>query len=76
MAKTETIEIQKEFASGGGKLGMYQDLVLGERSLLKLIRFECITALCGSMPGAAGLLLRSKLYPKLLGRTGRGGSLF
>jgi acetyltransferase-like isoleucine patch superfamily enzyme/glycosyltransferase involved in cell wall biosynthesis len=74
MAKTETIEIQKEFASGGGKLGMYQDLVLGERSLLKLIRFECITALCGSMPGAAGLLLRSKLYPKLLGRTGRGVS--
>ncbi len=72
MAKTETIEIQKEFASGGGKLAKYQDLILGERSLLKLIRFECITALCGSMPGAAGLLLRSKLYPKLLGRTGRG----
>jgi acetyltransferase-like isoleucine patch superfamily enzyme/glycosyltransferase involved in cell wall biosynthesis len=72
MAKTETIEIQKEFASGGGKLAMYQDLVLGERGLLKLIRYECITALCGSMPGAAGLLLRSKLYPKLLGRTGRG----
>ncbi|MDM7926901.1 MAG: glycosyltransferase [bacterium] len=72
MPKTETIEIQKEFAAGGGKLAKYQDLVLGERSLLKLIRYEIITGLCGSMPGAAGLLLRSRLYPKLLGRAGRG----
>ena len=71
MAKTETIEIQKEFSRQGGKLAKYQDLVLGEKSLFRLLRYECITGMAGRMPGAFGLLLRSRLYPKLLGRAGR-----
>ncbi len=69
--KTETIEIQKEFSKPGGKLAKYQDLILGERSLFGLLKYELIVALAGRTPGALGLLLRSRLYPKLLGWTGR-----
>jgi len=69
--KRESLEIQKEYHQKGGKLAKYQDLILGERSLFALLKYECITAVAGNMPGAAGLFLRSKLYPLLLGRTGR-----
>jgi GT2 family glycosyltransferase/acetyltransferase-like isoleucine patch superfamily enzyme len=69
--KTETIEIQKEFSKQGGKLSKYQELILGEKGLFRLLKYEFIIGLASQMPGALGLLLRSKLYPKLLGRVGR-----
>jgi acetyltransferase-like isoleucine patch superfamily enzyme/glycosyltransferase involved in cell wall biosynthesis len=69
--KTETVEIQKEFSKQGGKLAKYQDLVLGEKSLFRLVRYELIIGLASRMPGALGLVFRSRLYPLLLGRTGR-----
>ncbi|NQT24448.1 acyltransferase [candidate division KSB1 bacterium] len=71
MTKRETIEIQKVYSEEGGKLAKYQDLILGQRSLLRLFLYEFIIGLCGSMSGAPGLLLRMKLYPKLLGSVGR-----
>ena len=71
MVKEETIEIQKELFHDGGKLGKYQTLILGEKSLVKLFRYELIIGLCGWLPGALGLLLRSKLYPKIMGYVGR-----
>lgn len=71
MKKTETVEIQKELSGQGGKLAKYQDLVLGEKSLLRLVRYELIIGLTSRIPGALGLVLRGRLYPKLLGRTGR-----
>ena len=71
MTKAETIEIQKELFQEGGKLGKYQNLILGEKSIVKLIKFEIIVGLSSWIPGALGLLLRSKLYPKLLGYVGR-----
>lgn len=71
MTKRETIEIQKAYGEKGGKLSKYQDLILGRRSLFRLLRYECIIGLCGSFPGALGLFLRMKLYPRLLGSVGR-----
>jgi GT2 family glycosyltransferase/acetyltransferase-like isoleucine patch superfamily enzyme len=67
----ETIEIQKALTEGGGKLRKYQMLILGCTSLTYLLKYECIIGFCSWIPGALGLLLRSKLYPKLLGKCGR-----
>ena len=63
--------IQEElFAPGRTKAQRYASLVVGQRGLWPLLRYEAITALCASLPGALGLFLRSKLYPRLLGRVG------
>ncbi len=50
----------------------YSDLVVGEPGLWALLKFECIITLCAWVPGALGLVLRSRLYPLILGRAGRG----
>ena len=71
MSKTETIEIQKEFSKRGGKLTKYMELILGEKGLFRLLKYELIIGIASQTPGALGLLLRSKLYPKLLGSVGR-----
>ena len=59
--KEDTVEIQKELFKEGGKLAKYQDLVLGERGLFKLFKYELIVALSSAIPGALGLFLRSRL---------------
>ncbi len=70
--KKETVEIQKElFSERKSKLQKYQELIVGRTGLWALIKYEFIVTLCSALPGALGLLLRSKLYPKLLGRVGR-----
>jgi acetyltransferase-like isoleucine patch superfamily enzyme len=67
-----SLEIQKElFDAKKSKLAKYKELVLGESSAWFLIKYELLTTLVSWLPGALGLLLRSKLYPKLLGRVGR-----
>lgn len=64
--------IQRElFDEKKSKMRRYADLVVGQPGLWALIKFELIVLLCANMPGALGLLLRSKLYPLLLGRVGR-----
>lgn len=68
----ESIEIQKElFDAKKSKLAKYKELILGESSTWFLIKYELITTFVSWLPGALGLLLRSKLYPLLLGRVGR-----
>jgi len=57
---------------GGGGLRAYQDLVLGSRSWSFLLKYELIMLLAQNTPGALGLWLRKKLYPKLLGGCGPG----
>lgn len=70
--KTETIEIQKElFEANKSKIAKYQDLIIGEKGLWSLIKYELIMLFSSWVPGALGLLLRSKLYPLLLSRVGR-----
>ena len=67
----ETIEIQKELFAKKGNLAKYQELVLGSKGIFKLIKYEFIMGVASWVPGAAGLLLRKKLYPKILGEVGR-----
>jgi acetyltransferase-like isoleucine patch superfamily enzyme len=64
--------IQEElFAPGRSKVQRYTTLVVGQPGLWPLVRYEAVTFLCASLSGAMGLFLRSKLYPRLLGRVGR-----
>lgn len=64
--------IQEElFEPGRSRAARYAQLVVGKPGLWALIKYELIVTLCSALPGALGLLLRSKLYPRLLGRTGR-----
>ena len=70
--RVESVEIQKElFSAGKSALAKYRDLIIGRPGWWALIKYEVIT-LFSYMPGAAGLWIRSKLYPCLLGRCGKG----
>lgn len=62
---------QALFDEKKSKAQKYQELFLGESGLWKMIKYELIITLCSWMPGALGLLLRSKLYPFILGSVGR-----
>ena len=68
----ETIEIQKEvFDEKKSKIAKYQKLVVGQEGLLKLIKYELIILLTSPIPGALGLFLRNKFFPKILGSLGK-----
>jgi len=54
------------------RLQKYRDLVVGEPGWWPLLRYELICGLVGGMPGALGIWLRGKLYPRILGAVGRG----
>ena len=54
------------------KAQKYQELVIGQPGLGALIKYEVVVLFCSWVPGVLGLWLRSKLYPLLLGRAGRG----
>lgn len=49
----------------------YATLMVGKDSFWELLKYELITFLCGSLGGALGLFLRKKLYPYLLGKSGK-----
>lgn len=53
------------------KLQRYQDLVIGSSKLGDLLKYELIILISSRVPGALGIFLRSKLYPMLLGATGK-----
>jgi acetyltransferase-like isoleucine patch superfamily enzyme len=58
-------------AKGPSALRKYQDLVVGSRSLGRLVLYELVMLFAGWTPGALGLLLRRMSYPWLLGAVGR-----
>jgi acetyltransferase-like isoleucine patch superfamily enzyme len=65
--------IQKElFDEKKSKKQRYVDLVVGRPGLWALVKYEIVITFCAGLPGALGLWLRSKLYPLLLGQSGRG----
>jgi acetyltransferase-like isoleucine patch superfamily enzyme len=67
------IAIQKAMADPErSSLGKYQDLVVGSRSLGRLLLYELVVTSTSWVPGALGLLLRRFTYPWLLGKVGRG----
>ncbi|MGA0344352.1 MAG: acyltransferase, partial [Arenicellales bacterium] len=56
---------------GGSALSRYQDVIVGQRSLVFLLYFEfCL--LLGPLPGALGLTLRRLFWPRLFAACGRG----
>jgi acetyltransferase-like isoleucine patch superfamily enzyme len=57
--------------SGRSALEKYQDLVVGSRSLGRLLLYELVVTFTSAVPGALGLLLRRFSYPLLLGSVGR-----
>ena len=62
----------KEISQGKApKWKQYAALTLGSMNALVLLKYELILLVCNGMPGALGLLLRSKLYPKILGGVGK-----
>jgi uncharacterized protein (TIRG00374 family) len=68
----EILDTQRAlFDEKKSKSQKYQELFLGEPGFLKMVKYELIITLCSWMPGALGLLLRSKLYPIILGKVGR-----
>jgi acetyltransferase-like isoleucine patch superfamily enzyme len=57
----------------GSALAAYQDLVLGERSWLGLLRHEFVVSWGGVLPGAVGLAFRRLTWRgSLFGRSGQG----
>lgn len=68
----EILDIQKDlFDERKSAFRKYQDLVVGKRGLLSLLRYEFFCTCLSGIPGALGLALRKLLYPCLLGSVGR-----
>ncbi len=64
--------IQKElFDERKGKVRKYSELVVGKTGLVPLLIYEMTMLTCSWVPGALGLFLRSKLYPRLLANCGK-----
>ncbi|MBI3932425.1 MAG: acyltransferase [Acidobacteria bacterium] len=63
----------EEALSAGGRsaLTKYQDLIVGSRSLGRLLLYELVITLTSGLPGALGLLVRKITYPWLMGSVGR-----
>jgi acetyltransferase-like isoleucine patch superfamily enzyme len=59
------------FNATGSKRRKYEQLIVGRPGWRALLRYELVTLLARRAPGAFGLWLRSRLYPKLLGACGR-----
>lgn len=69
----EIMDTQKDlFDEKKSTLQKYQEIVVGEKGLLNLIKYEMLMTLLSWVPGALGLLLRQKLYRFMLGSMGRG----
>lgn len=62
----------KLFGENKSAMRRYAELVVGEGSLWKLLKYEIVTTLCGPIPGALGLLLRKMCYPSLFKKIGKG----
>lgn len=68
----EILDIQKAVFSGKqSALGKYQTLMIGDRGLWALIKYEFIQLFVAPCPGALGIALRRLLYPLILGSVGR-----
>lgn len=67
----EILDTQRAlFDEKKSKSKKYQELFLGEPGFFKMVKYELIITLFSWIPGALGLLLRSKFYPLILGKVG------
>ena len=59
---------------GGSKFKKYCDFFVGKRGFFAFLKYEIITGLFASCPGAAGIFLRGIFYRFLLKKVGKGVS--
>lgn len=79
MSKNKANELSQEdyiryklFAEDKSSWKRYAEVVIGNDSLWKLIKYELITTFLGPIPGALGLMLRKWFYPMLIKKCGPG----
>jgi acetyltransferase-like isoleucine patch superfamily enzyme len=77
MSKTERALSSRPLVAELGDAGesaytRYRRIFVGQATLSAFVRYELLTGLLGTMPGAAGYFLRQKLYRSLFKRLGRG----
>jgi len=65
-----TVIQQELFDQTRSKADKYRELFVGRPGAWALIKYELAMGLASWIPGAVGLLLRSKLYPLILGSVG------
>lgn len=53
-------------------LAKYQDIIIGDRKFLNLVKYEVLTFLFGQIPGLLGLFLRQLFYRSLFKKMGKG----
>ncbi|MEM7194487.1 MAG: acyltransferase [Pseudomonadota bacterium] len=69
---TDSYKVQQSLSSGDAtSLQRYMDLVLGQRNIWALIKYELIILIAAGFRGAPGLFLRKILYPLILGSVGK-----
>jgi acetyltransferase-like isoleucine patch superfamily enzyme len=66
-----TVIQQELFDEQRSRADKYRDLVIGRPGIWPLVAYELVMLSCSWVPGALGLLLRSRLYPLVLGTVGR-----
>lgn len=72
MKRTDT-KVRKMMTDEGlSKSARYRQLIIGKSDWWSLIKYELVILLSSWVPGVLGLVLRSKLYPLILGKVGRG----
>lgn len=50
----------------------YRELTVGDRGFLGFLAYETVTSVLGPIPGALGILMRRKIYPRFFRRCGKG----
>jgi len=68
---TKINKTHKTITGEGSALAKYQHVIVGDTSISYLLYFE-LCAWTGSLPGAAGILMRKVFWPRLFGACGKG----
>ncbi|MCZ6594902.1 MAG: acyltransferase [Bacteroidetes bacterium] len=72
MKSYQDLKVQKSLRDEKkSNLKKYSELIIGSNSIWELMKYELVVTFVGWLPGAIGLLLRSKLYPLILGEVGK-----
>ena len=66
-----TVIQQELFNENRSKSDKYRELFVGKPGVWALIKYELAMVLASWVPGAVGLVLRSRLFPLVLGSVGR-----
>lgn len=69
--KDDILQLQKAILEKNkSPITKYKELVIGIKDNLFLLKYELINTACSSIPGALGILLRSKFYPLIIEKVG------